>query len=120
MNNNIEIDHEYTDDIVCPYCGYEFTDSWEFEGNEDLGLIDCQSCEKPFIATRNVEVTYTTEKAKVGTCRKCGKENVVIEDHTTYSGATLKVHDYCDDCYHTALHKLFKEHKEIIDIREEK
>ena len=40
--NEEEIDHEYTDEIVCPYCGYEFSDSFEISSEEeDLGLIEC-------------------------------------------------------------------------------
>lgn len=31
-----EIDHEYTDEVVCPFCGYEESDSWEYKGDEDL------------------------------------------------------------------------------------
>jgi len=24
-----KIDHEYTNEIVCPWCGYEMSDSWD-------------------------------------------------------------------------------------------
>ena len=30
-----DIDHEYTREIVCPWCGYEFSDSWEIQGNDE-------------------------------------------------------------------------------------
>lgn len=54
-----EIDHEYTDEIVCPHCGYEHSDSWEYE--ED-GEEDCHECGKPFYSGRDLSVTYWTSK----------------------------------------------------------
>ncbi len=58
------IDLNYTDEIVCPYCGYKFTDSWEIRMNEhgDIGKHECERCGKKFKAYRNIEITYTTEK----------------------------------------------------------
>lgn len=56
-----ETEHNYTSEIICPYCGYEFGDSWEIGGgNQDIGEMDCCQCEKTFMAYRNVEVTYNT------------------------------------------------------------
>ena len=57
-----EINHEYTDEIVCPYCGYEFSDSWDF--NRDSEEIDCPECEKTFEYFREVEVKYVTKKVE--------------------------------------------------------
>lgn len=58
-----EIEHKYTSEIVCPYCGDELGDSWEFgSGRQDIGEVDCPNCEKTFIAYRNIEVTYNTWK----------------------------------------------------------
>lgn len=54
----MEIDHEYTDDIVCPYCGAEFLDSWEYK-DDDFPVCDCG---KRFISRRDISVSYTTEK----------------------------------------------------------
>ncbi len=54
-----EIDHEFTDEVVCPYCGQEESDSWEFS---DSGSQKCSGCDKEFIFTRNVSVSYSTEK----------------------------------------------------------
>lgn len=51
-------DHEYTDEVVCPHCGYEHSDSWEMGETEH----DCPDCKKAFSLSRNVSVTYTTEK----------------------------------------------------------
>lgn len=55
-----EIDHEYTSNIVCPYCGHEYQDSWETE--EDYGTQECGECDKKFSYSRNVTVEYTTTK----------------------------------------------------------
>lgn len=57
-----EIDHSNTDEIVCPYCGYEDTDSWEQTPETDI--IDCRDCGKKFLYNRDVLVTYTTKKLK--------------------------------------------------------
>lgn len=64
-----EIKHKYTKEIVCPYCGYKFSDSWEINSNEeDIGLVECGECEKEFYASRIITVDYSTEKARYGTC----------------------------------------------------
>ena len=82
-----EINHEYTNEIVCPFCGYEFGDSWEVDGNsEDMGLVDCEDCYKSFYAYRDISVSYCTEKAKYGTCNLCKAEDVVVEDYKSYIG----------------------------------
>jgi len=56
-----EINHRYTNEIVCPHCGYEQGDSWEAD---DAGEEFCQNddCAKPFNYERHVEVTYCTSK----------------------------------------------------------
>lgn len=89
--------HHMTNNIVCPYCGYENINSWEVESGEQgsLGLIECGNCGKEFYATRDVEVTYTTHQAKYGTCTGCGAKNVVIEDYHSSIG---KYHDLCTKC----------------------
>ncbi len=49
-----------TDEIKCPYCGHEQSDSWEYSG--DSGTAECDFCEKGFEYTRNIFVDYSTEK----------------------------------------------------------
>ena len=51
-------DHEYTDEIVCPHCGFEYSDSWESSDGEK----ECYECGEKFHMVRNVEVTYVTYK----------------------------------------------------------
>lgn len=55
------IDHEYTEEIVCPHCGEEFIDSWEFA---DIGEHTCYECGGKFSHERDVTVTYSTQKTQ--------------------------------------------------------
>lgn len=60
-----EIDHEYTDEIVCPHCGYVHSDSWEWADGEEgvFAGYECHSCDAPFSFSRHVTIAYSTEKA---------------------------------------------------------
>jgi len=59
----MEIDHTYTKNIVCPYCGKENKNSWEVAlGEEDMGIIDCGYCGEEFFASRIISIEYCTEK----------------------------------------------------------
>lgn len=51
-------DHEDTNEIVCPYCGYVAGDSWEREE----GKNQCSRCENDFDMVRIVDVSYSTSK----------------------------------------------------------
>ena len=61
--NTSEIDCWNTDEIVCPYCGAVHGDSWEFGKGEDIGEMNCDYCGREFIATRNIETTYSSRPA---------------------------------------------------------
>lgn len=39
------INHEQTQEVVCPYCGYEHVDSYEYD-NE--GTAECENCGREF------------------------------------------------------------------------
>jgi len=52
--------HEYENNIKCPYCDHEDTDSWELE--EDESEWTCGSCDETFNVTRDISVTYSTSK----------------------------------------------------------
>ena len=118
MDYQDEIDHEYTDEIVCPFCGHEFGDSWEIDGSsEDLGLIDCEECYKEFYAVRNISVCYSTEKAIYGTCKHCNKNDVVIE---SYSSTLGKYEDLCGKCGVVERERLIKMYFEGLDSRSER
>lgn len=59
----MDIDHEYTDDIVCPWCGHTWQDSGEWSWDyKDTVSDDCGECGKPFEARREFAVYYTTIK----------------------------------------------------------
>lgn len=51
-----------TDEIVCPHCGNEFSDSWEYGDREDIGDVECGECEKTFYVRRVIDISYTSEK----------------------------------------------------------
>lgn len=53
------------EEIVCPHCGYVFTDSWDFRFEQDgeTSEIECQNdidCGKEFHVTFNLRATYTS------------------------------------------------------------
>ena len=54
-------DHEWTDEPVCPHCGAEQGDAWEW--GDDDGETDCNSCERPFSYTRYIIVNWSTQKS---------------------------------------------------------
>ena len=54
-----EFEHRCTEEIVCPYCGYEFKDSCEFP---DSAKPRCHECDRDFLAERNHRITYSTAK----------------------------------------------------------
>lgn len=53
----------YQDEVVCPYCFYEATDSYEYfnYGDEDTEVF-CGECDKKFFVTRHVSVSYSSRK----------------------------------------------------------
>jgi len=55
-----EIDTQYTDEITCPYCGYENGDSWEFGVDSDY--INCGNCDEEFLCEPQVQISYCTYK----------------------------------------------------------
>jgi hypothetical protein len=52
------MEYKHESNIKCPYCGWEYKDSWEFDQEE--GTTECGWCEKEFNVTREIEVTYST------------------------------------------------------------
>ncbi len=56
-----EYDTMYTREIVCPHCGRQFTDSWEFNMDDGEEIdVECRYCEKEFVVTCDVTVTYSS------------------------------------------------------------
>lgn len=56
----MEIETEFMDEIVCPFCGYIFSDSWEYDYRDDW--VDCPECKKRVELEIETSVTYTTSK----------------------------------------------------------
>lgn len=56
----MEFNHQYTNEIVCPYCGHEQSDS--FELIDDDGEMNCGSCSGTFSFERHRRITYSTYK----------------------------------------------------------
>jgi hypothetical protein len=57
-----DFDTKYTDEVICPYCGFEYSDSWEFHDYHDK--ITCCECNKKFEFEACFDVTYCTYKLK--------------------------------------------------------
>ena len=55
-----EIHCDNTDDVVCPYCGHEDSDTWEMS---ESGSSTCGSCEKEFMFDTEQSRTFSTWKA---------------------------------------------------------
>jgi DNA-directed RNA polymerase subunit RPC12/RpoP len=55
-------DKYYTDNITCPYCGYEDCDSWEAEDDEEQ--CECGNCGSIFSYQRKVTVEYCSQPVK--------------------------------------------------------
>jgi hypothetical protein len=83
-----DIDASYTDQITCPYCGDERTDSWEL-GEE--GEVECYECGKMFRFTSDVRITYTSERD----CELNGEEHewVYVRD---LSECIMESCSHCD------------------------
>lgn len=57
------IHHNFTDEIVCPWCGYESTDSNPYGMYQDeTDEFCCEGCGKDFKVTCTISVEYSTEK----------------------------------------------------------
>jgi transcription elongation factor Elf1 len=57
-----EIDHEHTDEPVCPYCGHEHSDGDEYHERDDTTRITCTECGQEFESERYVLARYSTSK----------------------------------------------------------
>ena len=58
--------HEDTDNMICPYCGYEDEDSYvSVMGRDKDSRYTCEDCGKEFLATTKTVTTYTTRRLEV-------------------------------------------------------
>ena len=60
---NLEEDENWDkSEITCPICGYEESDSWEYDS--DYGELECGGCGAALEWSREVEVSYAAEVKK--------------------------------------------------------
>ena len=50
-----------TDEIVCPYCGHRYEDSYECGGNDEYFEEECEDCGREFYVTRIIDISYDTK-----------------------------------------------------------
>jgi len=62
VDDTEEIDHDYTEEITCPHCGYAMSDSWEMDS--DGGTHDCGECGGEFRYSQDVTIRWSTEKVE--------------------------------------------------------
>lgn len=98
------IDTEYTNEITCPYCGYEDGDSWEAgPSSEETWSTDCGNCGRIIVAQRNIEVTYCTSKPTALRHALYGAESIKCpvcgESGTQKMVSDICNHFICADCY---------------------
>ncbi len=54
---------QYTPEIICPYCGHEHGDSWEYGGGgEDTDTAICDECDREFEWSRFIITEYSTKR----------------------------------------------------------
>ena len=99
-----KIDTDYTEDIVCPWCGYKHEESWEFD---DDGDDECANCGQPFFYSREVTVTYSTHRVNIDNCPRCGNK----EKLTKYR---KHIHHYTYVCERCNDELIREQHKEIL------
>lgn len=95
-NQMNSIDHEYTNNLICPWCGSEDMESWEIEPDlEELGIVKCDECEKDFYGFRCITIEYVTKKVEYGTCDSCGAKDIALPKSFEWWG---KYDDKCQEC----------------------
>lgn len=84
-----EIQRIQETDITCPYCGYQYKDSWEHGINNDgdSTIIKCPECTNKFYVALAVRYLYTSK----GLCKENGVEhNWHIFDFINLKGERIK------------------------------
>lgn len=57
------MDTNYTKELICPYCNYEYSDSWEYQDAQDKDVqTQCPECEKNFIYSTDYDITFSSYK----------------------------------------------------------
>lgn len=65
MAETRRINHEFTDDVVCPFCGTAYDGSYVYDGTRANDTThDCDECGRTFEVERDFSVYYITRKSK--------------------------------------------------------
>jgi transposase len=92
-----KLEYKYTDNVVCPYCGYVHEDSWEY--GQDGGNMECSECGKTFDWECHIQVSYSTSRKKCAECKP-----VVREGHSVYIYEDKNWTVYqCPECLHDTI-----------------
>jgi hypothetical protein len=88
-----EIETEYTDNIVCPYCGYEDTDSWEHD--DDSSEATCSDCGKDFRIEIHRSTTYSSFKIDCTDLSPLQKHKFKLRTKgSIYSSSSISYYNY--------------------------
>lgn len=95
-----EIDNSDNNEITCPYCGCELSDSCDYD---ELGELECEECGKIYSFLAEWVVTYSTT-------RNCEDNDEECEFAFIWHVTNVVNHDYdkyeCTKCdkYHVIPH----------------
>lgn len=84
-----QYDTEYTFEPVCPHCGEKERDAWEIDfgnGTDGDTTITCGSCDKDYLCTRNVNVSYSTGIIKDKNKIQTSFNKISSEIHDIHTG----------------------------------
>jgi hypothetical protein len=91
----MDIDTDLTENCICPYCGYEDTDSWELSGDDgETNETTCGSCGEDFEYSRNITITFSSSKLK---CETCDLGSPQVWEHSKIPGRFMKMQE-CKIC----------------------
>lgn len=107
LQENEEVDTSGEDEITCPWCGYQLSDSWEMKDEDEY---ECDNCEKMFTYSRDVVVTYGSSRMPYGTCTECGAQNVPLHSRR----GSISYSDICPKCKPIVQARKHKEYAEEI------
>jgi len=84
------VEHFNEDEIICPHCNYEYSDSWEFD-DSDGEEYECETCGEKFTLTTETIRKYTTKRID------CGDDKHDLEDEPKYYTITTRDWDWKND-----------------------
>jgi hypothetical protein len=84
----MDIDHTFTKEIVCPWCGYSFEDDEYTYSDQDSHDIHCDECDQDFVVCANIETTYSTTRKECaeGECDYSLENTEMVRNPYIYKG----------------------------------